>query len=294
VVAVAAAVGGLLGHGASASGSRDESEPEESHGTVVDNPYDEPVTPKSSVARAVVVAQDGMLKLPGGRFMMGSASPRAPVNERPARPATVAPFWIDRTEVTVGAYRKCVDEGACAAPGRTSRTCTYAAGDPDLPVSCVRWRDAEAYCRNAGKRLPNEREWEFAARGTLAIAYPWAGPPSCASAVMLTGEHTGKTCYPPGPTRVASHPWGASTFGVQDMSGNLEEWTSDWYREAPGDDSGPRVGAAHVLRGGGWYSPPSAVRTTSRSWGSAMEAGPAVGFRCARDADGSGASPSPG
>jgi serine/threonine-protein kinase len=293
VVAVAAVVGGLLGHGASASGPQ-EGEPDDPHGAALDNPYDEPVTPKSSVIRAAVIVQDGMLRLPGGRFMMGSASPRAPANERPARPATVAPFWIDRTEVAVGAYRKCVDDGACAAPARSSHLCTYGAGDPELPVSCVRWRDADAYCRYAGKRLPTEREWEFAARGTLAIAYPWAGPPSCSIAVTLAGEKTGRTCYPPGPTKVGTHPWGSSTFGVQDMSGNVEEWTSDWYRETPGDDSGPRVGAAHVLRGGGWYSLPSAARTTSRSWGSALEAGPAVGFRCARDADGAAAAPPPG
>jgi formylglycine-generating enzyme required for sulfatase activity len=282
VVAVAALTGGLLGHGASASG-HDEVEPDEAHGAALENPYDEPPAPRAAAPRAAIVAQDGMLKLPGGRFMMGSSSPRAPANERPARPATVAPFWIDRTEVTVGAYRRCAEAGACAPPARTSSACTYGAGDPELPVSCVHWSDAEGYCRFAGKRLPSEREWEFAARGTYALAFPWGGPPSCSSAVTLTGEQTGKTCSPR-PMRVGTHPWGASVFGVQDMSGNVEEWTADWYSEAPGDDPGPRVGAAHVLRGGGWFSLPSLSRTTSRSWGSALEAGPAVGFRCARDA----------
>jgi formylglycine-generating enzyme required for sulfatase activity len=215
---------------------------------------------------------------------MGSSNPRAPANERPARPVNVAPFWIDQTEVTVRAYRACVDAGACAAPARTSKACTYGHDDPELPVSCVHWRDADGYCKYAGKRLPSEREWEYAARGTTTMAFPWGGGrATCAHAVTLTGELTGKTCSP-GPARVGSHPWGASVFGAQDMSGNVEEWTSDWYTESAGDDASPRVGAAHVLRGGGWSSLPSLSRTTSRSWGSALEAGPSVGFRCARDA----------
>ncbi len=282
VVAVAALTGGLLGRGASASG-HDDVEPEESRGSPIENPYDDAPAPRLPTARAaVVLSQDGMLRLPGGRFVMGSSSPGAPANERPARPATVAPFWIDRTEVTVGAYRACVEAGACQPPARASSACTYAAGDPDLPVSCVHWRDAAAYCQYAGKRLPTEREWEYAARGTSMASFPWGGPPSCSNAVTLAGEKTGRACFPR-PTRVGTHPWGASAFGVQDMSGNVEEWTADWYTEAPGDDPAPRVGAAHVLRGGGWSSLPSLSRTTSRSWGSALEAGPAVGFRCAKD-----------
>jgi formylglycine-generating enzyme required for sulfatase activity len=286
VVAVAAVVGGLIGSRARASG-HDEVEPEQSPPSSIDNPYDDAPAPRMGMAHVPVLAQDGMVKLLGGHFVMGSSSPRAPANERPARPVAVDPFWLDQTEVTVGGYRACVDAGACAAPARTSKNCTYGKGDPDLPVSCVHWRDADAFCRFAGKRLPSEREWEFAARGTFTLAFPWGGRPSCVNAVTLTGELTGKTCSA-GPARVGTHPWGASVFGVQDLSGNVEEWTADWYTEAPGDDDAPRVGAAHVLRGGSWSSLPSASRTTSRSWGSALEAGPSVGFRCARSPGPSG------
>ncbi|MDP9150505.1 MAG: formylglycine-generating enzyme family protein, partial [Myxococcota bacterium] len=239
---------------------------------------------RSAVLRQVVAARDGMLRLPGGRFTMGSSSPRAPANEKPLRAVTVAPFWIDRTEVGVGAYRGCVDAGVCARPAHASATCTYDAGDPALPVSCVHWADAEAYCRFTGKRLPTEREWEYAARGTYALPFPWGVGSSCQYAVTLLGDQSGKSCAAR-PSRGGTHASGASVFGVQDMSGNVEEWTADWYAESLGPGPAPRAGAAHVLRGGGWLSPPSMSRTTSRNWGSALEAGPNVGFRCARDGD---------
>ena len=66
------------------------------------------------------------------------------------------------------------------------------------------------------------------------------------------------------------------------MSGNVEEWVADWYADSVSELS-PRAGASHVLRGGGWLTIPSLAKTTSRNWGSVREAGPNVGFRCARD-----------
>jgi serine/threonine-protein kinase len=263
--------------------SRDDVEPDEPHGAPGENPYEESPQ-KPMVIRQPVVARDNMLRLPGGRFTMGSSNQRAPANERPARPAAVTTFWIDRTEVDVADYRRCVDAGVCARPARTSATCTYDSGDPDLPVSCVRWGDADAYCRFAGKRLPSEREWEYAARGTIATPFPWGGAASCTNAVTIVNDQSGRSCAAR-PARVGAHPSGASLFGVQDMSGNVEEWTNDWYVESLGPGPAPRAGAAHVLRGGGWLSTPSQSRTTSRNWGSSLEAGPNVGFRCAKDGD---------
>jgi formylglycine-generating enzyme required for sulfatase activity len=269
---------------AAVGSAHEEDEPNETHAPPEDdNPYDEQAPAHSATVNHVsVTAQDGMLRLPGARFTMGSSSNRAPANERPARPATVSTFWIDRTEVTVGAYRACVAAQTCARPSKTSPSCTYDAGDPDLPVSCVRWHDADTYCRFAGKRLPTETEWEYAARGTFAVAFPWGGQPSCATAVTLITDQTGRSCVSR-PARVGTHPSGASPFGIQDLSGNVEEWTADWYADSVGLGPAPRTGAAHVLRGGGWLSPPSFSRTTARDWGSAVEAGPNVGFRCARD-----------
>ncbi len=268
---------------AAPAATREDGEPEEPHSDVVDeNPYEEPTPQRSAPFRLSVPLRDGMLKLPGGRFAMGSSNPRAAPNERPVRTVTVAPFWIDRTEVTVDAYRACVTANTCARPARASATCTYDADDPDLPISCVHWADAEAYCGFVGKRLPTEREWEFAARGTFAVPFPWGGGGGCGNAVTLINDLSAHSCASR-PARVGTHPGGASPFGVQDLSGNVEEWTADWYVELLGPGPAPRSGAAHVLRGGGWLSPPSQSRTTSRDWGSALEAGANVGFRCAKD-----------
>jgi serine/threonine-protein kinase len=241
--------------------------------------------PKAPVpVRQPVIVKDGMARIPGGRFTMGSDDKKAPPNERPARVVFVPPFWIDRTEVTVGAYRACVERGACPRPVRSSASCTYDMGDPMLPVSCVPWTSAQAYCIAMNKRLPREVEWELAARGTSPIKYPWGGTSAvgCGHAVTLASDSSQRSCGRNRPARVGTHPGNASPFGVLDMSGNVEEWVADWYGETVSDLS-PRAGASHVLRGGGWLSRPSESKTTSRNWGSAREAGPNVGFRCARD-----------
>ncbi len=228
----------------------------------------------------------GMVFVPGGRFVMGAAAAdktSAP-NERPSHTEVVEAFYIDKTEVTVDAYHACVEKRACQAPAKTSALCTYSLGDPLLPVSCVHWSNADAYCRSVQKRLPRETEWELAARGRSAARFPWGGAPGgCNFAATLLHESTGRSCSGKRPSRVGTHLSGQSPFGVMDMSGNVEEWVSDYYVEHIAEGVAPRSGASRVLRGGGWLSPPSMTKATSRNWGSTLEAGPNVGFRCAKD-----------
>jgi formylglycine-generating enzyme required for sulfatase activity len=284
--AAAAASSGAAGAGAGGAAGTStppaSAAPPEADGDEGDHPAAGPTTKPTPFQRQPAVLKDGMLRIPGGRFTMGTSDKNAPPNERPARSVAVPAFWIDRTEVTVAAYRACVERGACARPLRTSPMCTFDLGDPQLPVSCVPWSSANAFCLAVGKRLPREVEWENAARGTTPIRYPWGGGHGCGVAATLAGETTNRSCSGKRPSRVGAHLGGASPYGVLDMSGNVEEWVADWYSDSVSELS-PRAGASHVLRGGGWLSVPSLARTTSRNWGSVREAGPNVGFRCARD-----------
>ena len=243
-----------------------------------------PAKPKSvSIARLAVPERDGMVLVPGGRFPMGTNFPKSPPNERPQRAVLAAPFWIDKTEVTVAAYKTCVDGKRCERPRKSSAACTFDVGEGDLPVNCVRWQDAEAFCRDAKKRLPSEVEWELSARGPMGYVYPWGNRlPDCKLANTLVRDNSGRGCTTR-PWRVGSVPSNASLYGVLDLTGNVEEWTADWYSEHLSDIA-PRSGASHSLRGGGFQTAPSRSRASTRDWGSSIEAGPNVGFRCARDA----------
>jgi formylglycine-generating enzyme required for sulfatase activity len=233
------------------------------------------------------IEKDGMILIPSGRFTMGSSDASSPPNEKPAHAENVGSFWIDKNEVAVAAYRVCVTAKKCAPPRHTSPLCTWELGDEALPISCVRFSDADSYCRHVGKRLPHEVEWEYAARGAQPIRYPWGGVvASCAAAATLLNDATGRSCTGRRPSHVGARSAYASPFGVLDMSGNVEEWTATWYVEHVVPGATPHTGASHVLRGGGWLSAPSQARTSSRNWGSALEAGPNVGFRCAKDDSG--------
>lgn len=203
--------------------------------------------------------------------------------QKPERRVYLDAFAIDKTEVTVAAYKTCVNARICSLPRATNCHADDVNYERENhPMNCVNWNQAKAYCKWAGKRLPTEAEWEKAARGTDGRKYPWGNDtPTCNLTVMSDCSH--------GTQPVGSKPSGASPYGALDMAGNVEEWTADWYDEsyyanAPDKNpSGPQSGSERVTRGGGFSTYGSRGLTTSMSSGSEpSRSGPPTGFRCAR------------
>ena len=164
-----------------------------------------------------------MRRVPGGRFPMGSDEGGEP-DEHPAHPVTVAPFWLDVTEVSNGEYARCVEARVCR-PHDPSNAFHNGFDDRAFrggsqPVSGVSWDDAVTYCRWRDKRLPSEAEWERAARGDDGRRYPWGNEaPDPERAVF--GTHV--------TADVGTHPAGRGPYGHDDLAGNVWEWVSDFY-----------------------------------------------------------------
>ena len=257
----------------------------------------------------------GRVRIPGGRYVMGSTPTEmmravalckrevfrsrcddiatAFRAEGVAHEVTLSPFLIDRTEVTVADYARCVAAGACSAPG-------YLPGDarfdrPALPVTSVRWEEAGAYCRWAKGRLPTEAEWEYAARGTASREFPWGmnyNPHVCNHGAFANDD-TDKTDGFVGLAPVGSFPDGATPLGVVDLAGNAGEWVEDVYDidengfgyapKPQTDPHGPKNGGFHVVRGGSYSDGAPWMRAAARGVTSLARA-PFVGFRCAADA----------
>jgi serine/threonine-protein kinase len=196
--------------------------------------------------------KDGMtmLYVPAGDFIMGSDD--GDYDEGPERTVYVDAFWVDMTEVTQGMYAKCKVEG-CEEP-----SCTLT-GDEDSPVACVTWESANAYCEWAGRRLLTEEEWEKAARGTDGRIYPWGNEEAtCDYAVMDDLQGLGNACGNGNHAiSVGSIPAGVSPYGALDMAGNVWEWTSIYVYDATN-------GPGYILRGGGYFSIPSTLRSSKR------------------------------
>jgi len=222
-----------------------------------------PSTPVTRTGSSSTSAEVRMI-----RFEAGRLHPAGHQEE-----VEVAPFLIDATEVTAGAYSACVNAGACKEPG-SGGTCTFGAPDKtNYPINCVSWDEAVAYSQWAGKRLPTEAEWEWAARGGAAARrFPWGDDlPVDQVCWNGLGNRAGKG-QRGGPCPVGAFPPGNSPEGLLDMAGNVQEWTSTVWKEG-----------ARICRGGSWFHEDFEDLLTSRraSYGVTLRDN-AIGFRCAR------------
>jgi formylglycine-generating enzyme required for sulfatase activity len=205
-------------------------------------------------------------------------------DELPGDLRYVDAYYIDRTEVTVAAYAKCVHAGRCSEP-ETRVRCTWGeTGKQEHPITCVTWAQSSSYCAWAGKRLPTEWEWEKAARGSAdGRKYPWGnrGYDSMRRLANIADREAKKewnwswvvASYDDGfsaTAPVGSYPEGMSPAGALDMMGNVSEWTST-----------PRDGS-RVLRGGSWGSLPHSARVSERTWTDPTDGLESYGFRCAQ------------
>jgi formylglycine-generating enzyme len=284
-------------------------------------------------ARAGIVvlrqAPQGRVRIPGGAFTMGATPmdmvrgiqlceheplgmlklPIADANgtyrrsahcfvqkfeaEGVAHTVTLSPFWIDRTEVRVSEYMRCVSSGACSLPGFSLGDARFA--NPDFPVVLVTWDDARDYCAFAKGRLPTEAEWELAARGAEGRIFPWGNVynPHLANHGSIALDPTDATDGFAGLAPVGSIPDGKTPLGLLDMAGNAAEWVADAvdpdvsdilptpYDPSPQTNPVSTSGSRRIVRGGSYLQGADAQRTTSRLIAYPSRRLPSIGFRCA-------------
>jgi formylglycine-generating enzyme required for sulfatase activity len=268
---------------------------------------------KVAAERAKLPAHDEMVNIPAGTFLMGSdkkVDRNAYLPEFPQRKVYLDAYEIDKFEVTTVQFLKFV-----LATNRSPLIdWQYEGGNfqetmASHPVMHVSWFDADAYCTWAGKRLPTSAEWEKAARGEDGRIYPWGNEPAGLSRANfgrtgLSGPVRDRPerllLYPP-IISVDKYENAVSPYGVYQMSGNVAEWTADWYdpgyyKKAPDrNPKGPDKGTQKAFRGGGWIDSTPSVRPAQRNGTDPNTKMNWLGFRCARDVKqpaGSAAQPS--
>ena len=181
------------------------------------------------------------------------------------------PFYMDTTEVTVGQFKKFSKSSGYkpTKPIPWAELYIYSPTD-DHPMTYVSWFDATAYCEWAGKRLPTEKEWEFAARGGLVDKkFPWGDDEAVARDYANYKGTGGKDKWDKQIAPVGS--FKPNGYGLHDMAGNVWEWCQDWYDS----DHGTRV-----LRGGSWGNDSSFQRVAFRVSNAPAVTVSGYGFRC--------------
>ena len=226
-----------------------------------------------------------MVTIPAGKFTMGTDERLS--DEGPQHEVYLDAFKIDKYEVTNLQYKKFIDETGRRSPSHF-RNRTYPEGKVDHPVTFVSWQDAKAYCEWAGKRLPTDKEWEKAARGTDGRTYPWGNDFAIENAnTPIRWQSLDKF----GDTLpIGAFPKGVSPYGLYDMSGNVWEWTESWYQAYPGNKTfSESYGERYkTLKGGSWfdcsfYKCGISAPAYNRAFFAEKVKNDTFGFRCAKD-----------
>jgi formylglycine-generating enzyme required for sulfatase activity len=235
-----------------------------------------------------IIIPDNFVRLAGGTFIMGCQNGRDTDCQEDETPheMTIADFYISKYEVTQAEWRQLMGSDP---PELHNKGCDQ------CPVESVSWDDIQAflYQLNAqtaqNYRLPTEAEWEYAARGgNKSQRYIYSGSNTIDEVAWYDRNYNqGKTHG----TQKNTHPVGSkkpNELGLYDMSGNVWEWCSSWYREdyrqnLPNKNlSDTTEGPYRVQRGGSWLNLPSYLRCTYRSNDSSWSRSNSVGFRLAR------------
>jgi len=261
----------------------------------------------SSTARAPVVAGQ-VIQMAGGVFTMGRAAGSTSwPDQEPSRSVTMDPYYIDAFEVTNAEYAAFLSDGNGSHHwisqdilDNADGTYSPVGGCEERPVANVAWESAKAYGAWAGKRLPTEAEWEYAARGPAAgpnYQFPWGDglpgsiSPTPVNFAMLVGETVDVESYANGVTA-----WDAGK-AIHQMAGNVKEWVSDYYdpdyyewANANGDNDNPTGPASssyppdepayRVIRGGGFGSLDDPLRVSCREYADPWLRTDEIGFRC--------------
>lgn len=217
--------------------------------------------------RTVTLSDDVEMEfvfIPAGTFQMGSppSEQGRHGDEGPVRRITLTePFYLSRYEVTQAQWR--------AVMGHNPSIFKHEPNAENLPVDWVSWQDAQRFIEQLNRtheatfRLPTEAEWEYAARAGTSTRFYWGADEDATS----IRDHAWAHSYAEG----TSHPVGQkkpNPWGLYDMSGNVWEWTQDWYGPYPDtaqvDPMGPDQGKNKVYRGGSWFNAPSTLRSANR------------------------------
>lgn len=288
--------------------------------------------------RATAGSTADMVRLDKTQFLMGSEDSDAVAadGEGPIRPVTLDSFYLDRSPVTNDQFEEFVkatgyrteaeqfgwsfvfagdlpaawtgeqpvglrwwykvedaDWRHPQGPG------TNISGNDDLPVIHVSWNDAQAYASWAGKRLPTEAEWEFAARGGLEQArFPWGNeltPDGKHLCNIWQGEFPSHNTAEDGYAGIAPiSAFSPNGFGFQSITGNVWEWCADWFSPdhhvyaTTVNPAGPAHGTGRSMRGGSYLCHASycnRYRVAARTANTPDSTTSNIGFRCARDVD---------